>query len=194
MANISLELNREYKNLYIKSDSATMNTEYPVLQIYINDELKYTLAVGGSATIGGVVYTTTSGATDLNYVSTTTTVGTEYIHEITTETLGLTGSDLEALPSGVYRLVFLDVTQVTNLFEGIVPSYEIECCMAKKVNNALSSDSPCKEADVMPLVRSINAVLAASKASALQKEFTNAQCSYDIAKTYCEDDCGCGCS
>lgn len=194
MANITLELEREHKKLYIKSDSATMNIDYPVLSIYINDVLKYNLVVGGAVTIGGAQYVTTLPAEDLNYVTTVTSVGTEYIHTLSTETLNLTGSELKELPSGVYKLVFVDANQKTNIFEGIVVPHEIECCMAKKVDSALDSNSPCTVSDVLPTVQKINAFVTAAKVSAKLKEFTNAQCSYDIAKSYCSEDCGCGCS
>lgn len=169
-----------------------MNTNYPVMEIYINGSTTadYTLAVSGSQTIGSTTYTTTSGADDLNFASTTTTVGTEYIHTITTDTLGLTGSTLSTLTSGVWKFKCLDASETTNIFVGGIITEDIECCMASKLDKAFNTNPKADDNDAIKDVQLVWAILESAKSSAALGSYSNAEYKYSIAEQKCE---GCGC-
>ena len=192
MANITIELTSDYKKIYVKSDDASMDTNYPVMEIYINGETtpSYTLAVGGSQVIDSVTYTTTTSADNLTYATTTTTIGTEYIQIISTDTLGTTGSTLNTLTSGVWKFKLLDATATTNLFIGGIITEEIDCCMAEKLDDAFSTDGRVDDNKALEEVRTVWAILQSAKSSIQFSEFANGEYKYSIASTMCED-CGC---
>ena len=181
--NIKIEVSSDFKNIYIKSDSNTANTDYPVMEVYLNNTKMYTLVVGGTATVNSVDYATTANATNLNFASTTTTIGTEYIHTISNSTLGNTANTV--LSSGVWSFKLLDAAATTNLFIGAIVHDDIDCCIMNKLDDVCKDES-CLD-DVIKAANQIRALLYSAKISATKGEFTNAICKYDIAKTLCEE-------
>lgn len=197
MATIKTEISSDFKKIFVKSDSASTNTDYPVLLAYIDNVLTYTFTVGGvPVVIDGVTYTPSTGVEPLDYANTLTILGTEYIFEINTDTLGLTdpGDDYEVLKSGVWKFKLLDNLGLTNLLTGTLNHYEIDCCINEKLSNGLDENHDCRIQDVVAGIGKLNAMLAGVKASVSVKEYTDAEQAYKMLKLSCEsDDCGCGC-
>lgn len=188
MANLTIEISTDFKNIYIKSDEANMNTLYPVMLVYKDSVLTYTLAKTGSATIGSTTYTTTSGAENLDYSTTLTELGTEYIHTINSGTLGLTEN--QVLDDAVWQFKCLDASAITNLFIGNVVHDDIDCCIADKLKDFCDGNCTCTKEELMDEINNVYASLYAAKILAVDNEFTNAECLFKIAQLICED-CGC---
>lgn len=190
MANFTVTKSVDFKNIYLKSDDSDTNTDYPVLEIYLNSVLKYTLVVGGTATVGGVVYETTSGVDDLDYSSTTTTIGTEYVQIINKDVLGIS-TTLTPLEDSVWEFKFIGTS---NIFIGTIVHDDIDCALSNKLSKACSTTSNCNKKDVIQLINDIRGILYGAEISAQKGEFSNAECGYKLAKTLIEGDCNCGCS
>lgn len=188
MANLTIEVATDFKTIYVKSDDSSMNTNYPVMLVYKDSVLTYTLAVSGSQTIGSTTYTTTSGASNLNFASTTTTSGTEYIHTINAASLGLTAGSV--LPDAVWQFKCLDASATTNLFIGAVVHDDIDCCIADKLKDFCDGTCTCTKEELMEEINNVYASLYAAKILAEDNEFTNAECLFKIAQVICED-CNC---
>jgi hypothetical protein len=194
MANITIETSSDFKKIFVKSDNADTNTNYPVMEVYLDSVLKYTLVVGGTATVGGTDYTTTSGADNLDFTATTTTNGTEYVHQIDTSTL-TTGSALNVLSDGVWEFKLLDANAVTNIFIGILVHDDLDCCISSKLSKLCTGKTTgCSLEDVIELANKIRGLIYSGNISAKYGEFKNAECQYKLAKAICDGDCGCGCS
>lgn len=188
MATVRTDSTSDFKTIYINSDSNTMNTDYPVLEVYVDNVLTYTLVVSGSATIGSTTYTTTTGATNLNFTSVTTTNGTEYQFAVTPAILGLTDT---YFPDGVYTFKLLDTTETTDIFNYEVQYYLKNCCMAKKLNDAYAtsmSDIISKAEDEVITVKTF---IESAIASAQIDDVTNAVTKFAVAELICNN---CGCS
>lgn len=192
MANVTVEVSSDFKRILVKSDTVTMNTDYPVMLISINGTLTYSLVVGGSVTVGGTTYTTTTGADNLNFQSTLTILGTEYIHELNSITLS-TATTNSVLKDGVWKIELLKADGTSSITVGALIYYDILCCLAKKMDSLFSQNSKCTAAKVMPVVREIYAMLESTKASIDVGEIINADSKYKIVSVRCADDCGCGC-
>ena len=173
----------DFKKIYLISDNSTANADHPVVEIYVNQVLKYTLVVGGSININSVSYVTTSGADNLNFVSTTTTVGTQYIHEISVDTL-TTSSDL-VLEDGVWSFKFIGPTGSTVFYIGTVIHDEIDQCIMEHLDVLCTPN--CAMDKILNEINKIYALLYSAKISAKKSEFENAQCKYNITSTFCSD-------
>lgn len=193
MPNLKIEVSSDFKNIYLKSDDSDTNTDYPVLELYIDDTLQYTFTVGGSdTTIGSTTYTQSSGVANLDYASTTTSIGTEYIFTINSNNLGLTSDQI--LDDGIYQFKLIDNSETQNLFIGAIIHDDIDCCIADKLDAACDTTSNCSIDGLIENANKIYALLYSAKKSAKDAEFTNALCKFNIAKLMCDDNCGCGCS
>lgn len=181
--NLTIEVQDNFKTILIKSDSATANTDYPVVQVYVNNTLTYTLVVGGSATLGSTTYTTTSGADNLDFASTITTTGTKYIHTVTVDTLS-TSSNL-VLTDGVWSFKFLNTSGATAFHLGVVIHDEIDECIMEHLDPLC--DGTCSIDKLIDKANRIYGLLYSAKVSATKAEFTNAQCKYNMASTLCSD-------
>lgn len=188
MANIRTEIISDFKTIKVISDSATSDTDYPVLEIYINAILAYTTVVGGTAVIGSSTYNTTSGVTDLLFTPTLTVNGTEYIFDITPTTLGLTS---EYLPDGVYTFKLLDVTETTDIYNHEVAYYQKNCCMATKLNKAYGTSSLSEIKQAEDEVIKISSLLQSTVASCAISDVVNAIRKFKVITLMCEN---CGCS
>lgn len=191
---LTIETSSDFKNIYVKSDSSSTNTDYPVMQVYLNSTLSYTLVVGGSTMIGSTTYTTTSGADNLDFQATVTTIGTEYIHTISTDSLGITSNNKQVLDDAVWEFKLLDATETENLFIGITVHDDIDCCIADKLDSLCDKNSTCSRDQVLKTTNNIYGMIYSSNISAKKGEFKNAECKFNIAANLCEDGCGCGCS
>lgn len=180
---MQVTVSTDFKKIYLISDDATANTDHPLLEVYVNGKLTYTLVVGGSTTIGGVTYTTTAGADNLNFVSTTTTVGTQYIHTISVDTLTIQ-SDL-VLTDGVWSFKFISSAGATVHYLGTVIHDEIDECIMERLDPLC--DGTCSVEKMIEESNKIYGLLYSAKVSAKKGEFSNAQCKYNIASTLCSD-------
>jgi hypothetical protein len=180
--NLTIETSSDFKKIYVKSDSNTANTDYPVMEVYINNVKIYTLVVSGSATIDSVAYTTTTNANNLNFATTTTTIGTEYIHTISNDTLGNTADTV--LTNGVWSFKLLDNAATTNLFIGDIVHDNIDCCIMNNLDEVCNGN--CNLDKIIKDTNNIRGLLYSAKISAKKAEFTNAICKYQIAETLCE--------
>jgi hypothetical protein len=175
--------NTSFKKIYLITDNASANTDYPVIEIYVNQTIAYTLVVGGSANINGISYTTTTGADNLNFASTVTTVGTQYIHEISVDTL-TTSSDI-VLEDGVWSFKVIGVTGSTLFYIGTIIHDVIDQCIMEHLDVLCTPN--CAITHTLEEVNKIYALLYSAKISAKKSEFENAQCKYNIASTFCSD-------
>lgn len=173
----------DFKTIYLSSTDSSANTNYPVVEVYVNQTLTYTLVVGGSATLNGTTYTTTAGADNLNFASTTTTTGTKYIHTVSVDTLS-TSSDL-VLTDGVWSFKFLNTSGATAFYLGVVIHDEIDECIMERLDPLC--DGHCSAEKLIDEANKIYGLLYSAKVSAKKAEFSNAQCKYDIASTLCSD-------
>lgn len=190
MANVTISNDNDFKKIYLSSDDSSMNTNYPVVQIYVQDVLRYTLVVGGSVTINAVTYTTTTGCTDLNYASTVTNIGTRYIEEIDATTFGLTSGTV--LEEGVWKFAILQNTATpTNIYKGIIMHNTLDECIANKLDVAYAENSTCDVEKVEALTLKSWALLRSAIDSASVGEIDNAKFKYDLAYSNCTKDCNC---
>lgn len=178
--NVTIENSTDFKKIYIKSDSSSANTDYPVMEIYVNNSKLYTLVVGGSATVNSIAYTTTSGASNLDFASTTTSKGTEYIHTINPTTLGLTSDRLQ---DGVWYFKIIG-TNSTFINIGTLIHYDIDCCIANNLDSVC--DKNCNFDEVIKHSNEVLGLLYSSEISAKLGEFSNSLCKYNIAKNLCK--------
>lgn len=183
------------KSIVLVSDLATVNADFPVLEIYLNNTLLGTLVVGGSVTVAnGTTYTTTSGMSNLLFQAS----GTDMIFTITTSVLGTTTAPTPdaILDTGVYqfKLIPQDDTVDSEQYAGEVITHEIMCCITDKLSSLYCGNSTCEKKDVLHNVSNINGAIQAAKYSALQLKFDDAICLYNVASSLCGGDCGCGCS
>lgn len=187
MATVRSEITNDFTQVYLTASSASMNTLYPVMLVYLGNIHVYTSAVGGTATIGGTTYTTSAGVTDLNFEAVVTLNGTEYQEIITPSFLGLTST---ILPEGVYSFKLLDASEVADLEVGVLSYAELRCCMATKLNNAYITCSP----HVMTLAEKevviISALLDSARESVAIQDMINANKKFTIASKMCAN-CGC---
>lgn len=187
MPTVRTEMTSDFTAVHVIADSSTMNTDYPVLEVYKNGVLKYTLVVSGSSTIGSVTYTTTAGCTNLDFTSVTTTNGTEYKFVVTPTVLGLT--DLH-IPDGVYTFKLLDATTTADIYNSNVAYYLLNCCMAKKLNDAYATSMANLINSAELEVVQIHALVESSIASTVINDPTNATKKFAIAEKICSN-CGC---
>jgi len=187
MPNIRADITSDFKTIYLVSDSSSMNSDYPVLEIYVDTKLTYTLAVNGTQTIDSVVYNTTSGATDLSFTSTVTTNGTEYIFTITPTVLGI---DQDQLPDGVYTLKLLDSTTVSDISTSVVSYPQLSCCMSKKLDDAYSKSLSDIISKAEQEVITIKSLIISAEESAAIGSVVNATKKLAIATKLCST-CGC---
>ena len=173
----------DFKKIYLITDNVNANTNYPVVEIYVNQVLKYTLVVGGSANINGVSYTTTTNADNLNFTSTVTTVGAQYIHEISVDTL-TTSSDI-VLEDGVWAFKVISITGTTLFYIGTIIHDVIDECIMEHLDVLCTPN--CAIDHTLGEINKIYALLYSAKISAKKSEFENAQCKYNIASTFCSD-------
>lgn len=173
----------DFKTIYLSTDDSSANTNYPVVQVYVNQELTYTLAVGGSQTLNSVVYTTTTGADNLNFASTLTSTGTKYIHTISVDTLS-SSSDL-VLTDGVWSFKFLNSSGGTAFHLGVVIHDEIDECIMERLDPLC--DGTCSAEKLIEGANQVYGLLYSAKVSAKKSEFSNAQCKYNIASTLCSN-------
>lgn len=187
MANVRADVTSDFKKIYLTSDTS-INSLYPVLEVYVNGIKQYTSVVGGTATIGAVTYTTTTGVTNLNFVSTVTSLGTEWQFIITPETLGLTG---DIIPDGVFTLKLLDTAEVVDIYNHELLYYQKNCCMAKKLNNAYSTSNSDIIKNAEDEVIKVASLLESTIASCVIEDVVNAISKFKVVTLICED---CGCS
>lgn len=173
----------DFKTIYLSTDNSSANTDYPVVEVYVNQTLTYTLVVGGSATVNGIAYTTTSGADNLDFTSTLTSTGTKYIHTISVDTLS-SSSDL-VLTDGVWSFKFINSSGATAFFLGVVIHDEIDGCIMERLDPLC--DGHCSAEKLIEEANLIYGLLYSAKVSAKKAEFSNAQCKYNIASTFCSD-------
>lgn len=187
MANVRADVTSDFKKVYLTSDT-DINTLYPVLEVYVNGILHYTSVVGGAATIDGVDYVTTTGVTNLDFVSTVTTLGTEWQFIVTPSVLAMT---TDIIPDGVFTFKLLDVDAVTDIYNHELLYYQKNCCMAKKLNTAyLTSNSDVmKEAE--DEVIKVASLIESTIASCAINDTVNAISKFKVVTLICED---CGCS
>jgi len=187
MANVTITNDNDFKKIYLSSDSATMNADYPVVLVYIQEVLRYTLVVGGSVSINGVDYETTGGAQNLDWTSTLTSIGTRYIEEISAATFGLTEPILE---DGLWKFVIL-ANGTGNIYVGTIMHNELDSCISNKLDVAYDETNKCDVEKVEALTLKSWALLQSSKDSASVKEWENAKFKFDLAKSNCNKDCNC---
>ncbi len=187
MANVRSTILSNFSEVRITSD-VSINSTYPVLLIYKNTVLKYTSVVGGSATILGVTYTTSSGVTNLNFASTATLNGTEYQEIITPSFYGSTSETIE---DGVYTFKLLDATGVLDITLGEVAYNSLNCCMATKIDKAYATFRSDIISKAETEVIQVSTLIESAKASCLIQDMVNASNKFAIATLICND---CGCS
>lgn len=170
----------DFKKIYLITDNSNVNTDYPVLEIYINNEKKYTSVVNGFQTINGESYSSTTDS-DLDFVSTTTTTGTEYIEVIDSQFLN--GTSDKVLKNGVWSFKLISDSEVTINIGAIVHD-DIDCCIMNNLDSVCNDK--CYREDVLNNANKIYAILYSANISAKKAEFTNALCKYNLAKTLCE--------
>ena len=173
----------DFKTIYLSTSNGSANTDYPVVEVYVNQTLTYTLVVGGSTTVNGITYTTTAGADNLNFASTVTSTGTKYIHTISVDTLS-SSSDL-VLTDGVWSFKFIASDGSTAFFLGVVIHDEIDECIMERLDPLC--DGTCSVEKLIEQSNLIYGLLYSAKVSAKKGEFSNAQCKYNIASTFCSD-------
>jgi len=183
------------KSIVLVTDLATVNADYPVLEIYINNTLFGTLVVGGSVTVtNGTTYTTTSGMSNLLF----TVLGSDMTFSITTSVLGLTTPPAadDILNTGIYqfKLIPQDDSVNSEQYAGEAITHEIMCCITDKLSDLYCGNSTCNKGDVLKSVSNINGAITGARYSALQLKFDDAICLYNVASSLCGSDCGCGCS
>lgn len=173
----------DFKTIYLSTDNSSANTDYPVVEVYVNQSLTYTLVVGGSTTIAGTTYTTTTGADNLDFTSTLTSTGTKYIHTVSVDTLS-TSSDL-VLTDGVWAFKFIASDGSTAFYLGVVIHDEIDECIMERLDPLC--DGTCSAEKLIEGANQVYGLLYSAKVSAKKSEFSNAQCKYNIASTLCSD-------
>jgi len=156
--------------------TTNINSDYDVLQMLdANENPILTFVKNNTITIDNVVYTTSSGAIDLEFDAIVTSEGTKFIFQINEQTSNI------KLPDGVFKLKLFSAT---NEFTTLVFLYKtIQCCLAKKVSKVGCNTT---NEDIINIAAVIETTKAAT-ASNLQNE---ANCGYKILTTYCEN-CGC---
>lgn len=163
--------------------------DYPVLLLYVNNNLLTTHVVDGTATINGTSYTTTSGADDLLFVD----VDGTYKFVVESETIN-GGVDLY-LTSGVWKFVLLnDAEEPTDIIAGRVIDRDLMCCVADKWADLSMGCNKCPDAEVVMKATKVYMSAKAADFAAQQNEFENAVCMYNAAAYLCDSACGCGCS
>ena len=178
---MNLIVSDDFKTISLISDTTDANTDHPLVEVYVNQVLTYTLVVGGTATIGGTVYTTTTGADNADFASTTTTTGTKFIHNLTAATL-TTGTGT-VLTDGVWAIKFISSTGTTVFYKGVIIHDVIDACIMDRLDPAC--DGTCSLEKIIDEANKLYGLLYSAKISAKKGEFTNAQCKYNIASTLC---------
>ena len=163
--------------------------DYPVLLLYVNNNLLTTHVVDGTATINGTSYTTTSGADDLLFVD----VDGTYKFVVESETIN--GRVDLYLTSGVWKFVLLnDAEEPTDIIAGRVIDRDLMCCVADKWADLSMGCNKCPDAEVVMKATKVYMSAKAADFAAQQNEFENAVCMYNAAAYLCDSACGCGCS
>tara|TARA_R110002020_G_scaffold473727_1_gene703440 strand:- start:904 stop:1470 length:567 start_codon:yes stop_codon:yes gene_type:complete len=187
MSKVTSIINNTFTSILLKSDTSTMEVDFPVLEVYIDNKLTYTLVVGGTSTIGGTTYETTPGATDLTFTETTTTVGTEYVFNITPLILGI---NTLKLPDGVYTFKLIDGREVEDLYTYQLAYYKKQCCMADQLNTAYyTSLAPVISKAEENVIR-MSSLIESTIASCAIGDPVNANKKFKLVTLLCSD-CGC---
>jgi len=187
MANVTITNDNDFKKIYLSSDDPNMNTDYPVVLVYIQDVLRYTLVVEGEVNINGIDYRTSTNARDLDWSNTNTSIGTRYIEEIDSNSFGL-GSGL-ILEDGLWKFVILG--ENASIYVGVIMHNELDSCISNKLDVAYDETNKCDVEKVEALTLKSWALLQSAKDSASVKEWENAKFKFDLAKSNCNKDCNC---
>lgn len=189
MANVTITNDNDFKKIYLSSDDASMNTNYPVVRLYIQEVLRYVFVVGGSTTIDSVTYTTTAGAQNLDWNPISTNVGQRYIQEIYSEQLGLTENQI--LEDGLWKFEIISSGVSGTIYLGVIMHNGLDSCISNKLDVAYDETNKCDVEKVEALTLKSWALLQSAKDSASVKEWENAKFKFDLAKSNCNKDCNC---
>lgn len=194
MANFFLKKTPDYKKIFLYIDDVSVNSNFPVLNHYLENNKYKTYTVNNDIyEIRNVEYTPSSDVDELNFVNTTTSFGDYMVFEINTNVIGLTENEIKELESGihVFQLISID-SEVNFISSGLHIDNDISCCIAKKIDKSLTNNN-CDLNQSLEDVKKIFAINQSIDASLKEEEYENAKNKRVLAKNICNSNCNCGC-